>query len=135
MADPTLAVAHVSRLAELVPAAERRSFLFACWQEWSAAMTPSQRVALGRAALRGLPDVGKTEEPLRRHHHTLHEVIATHRDPSPVPRNYLLFQHARLTHNRLGVPPAEAALAALVARGALAGRDDVCPAPALRSAA
>ncbi|KAA5835100.1 hypothetical protein F1721_09895 [Saccharopolyspora hirsuta] len=130
------AALHLHRLIGHVAAPKRAAFLFQCWQSWSAALEPDQRVALLQQADRHLDDVlaaVPAEEAGSAWSQYLKSVdalvAATTASESP-PLNYLLFDHARRTHLRLGVPEPVQALAARTLRTALrAGLDDRAPAP------
>jgi hypothetical protein len=115
--DLSSAVRHLRHVVALVPDADRRSFLFLCWQEWTQAMTSPQRLTLTAAAatMTGPVEAAAADEPWHRYRDALQVAVSAH-DSAAAPMNFLLFQHALLTHNRLGVPSDAAALAALLVR-------------------
>jgi hypothetical protein len=134
-----LAVLHLEHLVELVPERDRRSFLFLCWQHWTAGMRPGQRIELGihadceaETVHRAVADIRMREhldDSWQRYLRMIRGVTASRRPTDAPPMNYLLFDHAHLTHNRLGIPVAVEAQAARVLRAAL-GRGDAAPDPA-----
>ncbi|MCK1816961.1 hypothetical protein MTQ13_22220 [Streptomyces sp. XM4011] len=124
-------MAHVGRVAELVPDAERAGFLFQCWQWRAAELAPGERRELAARAAAEAAGLLREAAGLRwpagvrpawdRYLRTA-AALAAEAPPSPeLPVNYLLFEHIRLTHRRLGVPAAAEALAARVVRAGLAG--------------
>ncbi|MFI6037195.1 hypothetical protein ACIBBD_24080 [Streptomyces sp. NPDC051315] len=122
-----LAVLHLRHAAGLLPAGDRSAFLFLCWQHWAAPLDAGQRLALGRrVAERGeelieasalLTMDAAVAEAWQAY---LAELAALTADDTEGehPGRYLLFEHLRLTHRRLGVPGRTEALAALAVRGA-----------------
>ncbi|GGT59529.1 lantibiotic dehydratase C-terminal domain-containing protein [Streptomyces purpureus] len=128
----TLAVLHLRHVAALVPSADRAAFLFLCWQHWAAGIDPDQRLALGRratadgAALLELATalpvslVGgrRTADTWRGYLRTLDTAVSDQEVSCELPGTYLLFEHAHLTHRRLGISREAEALAALVLRTA-----------------
>ncbi|MFG2736717.1 hypothetical protein ACGFX7_18100 [Streptomyces harbinensis] len=130
-AGTVFAVAHVGRVAELVPDAERAGFLFQCWQWRAAELAPGERRELAARAAAEAAGLLREAAGLRwpagvrpawdRYLRTA-AALAAEAPPSPeLPVNYLLFEHIRLTHRRLGIPAAAEALAARVVRAGLAG--------------
>ncbi|MFB9567284.1 hypothetical protein [Saccharopolyspora hordei] len=119
--------AHLRRLIAPVAAPQRAAFLFQCWQTWSAALTPEQRVDLVRQADRHLDDVladARSNDALHSWAAWPHYLEAVHAitaaaAPEAPPVNYLLFDHARRTHLRIGIPEPVQALAARTLRTAL----------------
>ncbi|HEX2312664.1 MAG TPA: hypothetical protein VHJ17_02965 [Thermomonospora sp.] len=124
-----VAALHLRLLIELVPPAARPAFLFQCWQQWSRELPPATRVALGEeaeaAAVTVLDSTAEAalDHPYRglwaRYLRDLHAVWQAHGTGGEPPRPYELFEHARLTHDRLGVPAETAATAAKALRSAL----------------
>jgi hypothetical protein len=109
-------------ITALVREADRLPFLFQCWYHWSAALTSRVRVGCGIAArLRAdsvrqdtarIADASIWRDYLQAVSRTISAVPAT----SGAPANYLLFDHARRTHRRLGVSPETEMLAVQVVR-------------------
>ncbi|RKN07369.1 hypothetical protein [Streptomyces radicis] len=129
------AVAHLRFLTGLLPTAERAAFLFACWLRDTGQLTPARRVDLGVRADRqagllpgpeaGFPGDGRLRDSWEHYTKTVRGIVADrrpgpegHGDGGGVPLNYLLFEHARLAGNRLGIPRATEALAARALRAA-----------------
>lgn len=123
------AVGHLREVVELVAGADRGSFLFSCWQSWTSGMRPDRRVELVRRAddqagalLATAAEVSRPPRVAghwRRYVDALHQAVGRDADgPDGAPRNYLLFDHAHLTHARLGIAVATEALAARVLRSA-----------------
>ncbi|WP_051966417.1 lantibiotic dehydratase C-terminal domain-containing protein [Kitasatospora mediocidica] len=136
-----MAVLHLGSLVSLVPARERASFLFTLWQHRSQAMAPAERVRVSEAARRqadvipvlldGRLDSGVWAGYTR----AVDAIVSDVPLGAAVPVNFLLFEHAQLTHDRLGLSLAAETLAANALRGALAdGLPLTAPAPALQSA-
>lgn len=127
-----LAVAHMRQVSGLIPDTDRGGFLFSCWTDWTYGTTPEQRVALAEwvAALSTTPEwsaeMGWSAElraAWRRYLDTL-RVTAIDPDAAGSPINYLLFEHAHLLHNRLGISRGSEALAARIVRSSvLSGHD------------
>ena len=131
-----------------LPEKQQLPFLFHGWQHWSRALTPAHRVELGeRAAVESVhilrisaPDElrGHWREPWNRYFDAVTASVSTHAAAPNSALAYVLFEHAHLTHNRLGVAPSAEAAAARALRTALAGRHDsqpVTPPPARLTAA
>ncbi|MFB7515231.1 hypothetical protein [Streptomyces sp. NPDC056144] len=121
-----LAVWHVRHVVALIPEGSRRGFLFQCWQHWTEGLTPDRRTALydrtqaaGSALDDGPPAMsGATEQAWDAYLRTLRRSVhAWNEQGAPV--NYLLFDHAHLTHRRLRIPAVTEALAARTVRAAL----------------
>ncbi|WP_410641675.1 hypothetical protein [Amycolatopsis sp. lyj-346] len=121
----------LDRVAGLVPAADRRSFLFLYWEQWSRGMRPQQRLALAADAdaqdaqsLRAAGEVflhDRHERAVRHYLGSLRQaVLGAPRTPDHPPA-YLLFTHAHLTNDCLGITTATEAAAARVLRSALPG--------------
>ena len=145
----SLAVLHLRRLVGLVPAGDRLAFLFLCWQHWTADLSAEERIGLGiqvslgaDAALEAAGEFRMSEAADRSwqtYHRAVHALAAEQAEDDSAPINYLLFEHAHLTHSRLGIPAAVEALAARLVRAELAEarttplpRRDVAPSkPAL----
>lgn len=126
------AVRHLCCLVGMTPEADRHSFLFSCWEQAASGLDPAQRIELGRRAdedavrivrdAAGTPDEAQTR--LWQHYlHAVRAITTECRRHEDLPTNYLLFDHAHLTHSRLGIPPATEALAARVTRTALRDGD------------
>lgn len=122
-------VLHLRELVDLLPAADRPGFLFTCWQEWSSELEPRRRVELAMesdyqakllgAAILDPALAGERGPAWARYLDTLRRVVdAADADPQ-TPLGYLLFDHAHLTHNRLGVSPDLEAMAARLLRAVL----------------
>ncbi|MDJ0346729.1 hypothetical protein QMK19_37505 [Streptomyces sp. H10-C2] len=144
-----LAILHLRHLVALVPERERRAFLFQCWQNWTEGLTPDQRTELsGQAELEeSAALLAVLAPPMRnavadrwyRYLVTLHRVTTGQWANEGAPVNYHLFDHAHLTHGRLGIPAVTEALAARLVRASLSpsGRDHLplaVPAAALQTA-
>lgn len=116
-------------LSGLLPAADRASFLFHGWQHWSRSLTPAQRIELGEQAAKEAEHIMRTTEqsvtqahwldPWQRYFRALESILDSQSSAAGTPINYLLFEHAHLTHNRLGVPAGVEAVAARALRTAL----------------
>jgi hypothetical protein len=127
-AKRAFAVAHLLRMVTLVSVADRATFLFTCWQESSARMSREQRFVITREAKRwqDCPVKEHTElawdrrqpDDWRRYLDSVEHLIvdAQHAE---LPVNYLLFDHARMTHNRVGIGPDNEGFAAWLLRSAL----------------
>lgn len=127
--DPAVlfAVTHLAQLAELLPARDRAAFLFQCWLHRAAELSAETRhelMGLARADAGAVLDAvaGQRWRPgqpaiwsdyLGR----LPGVASAPGRLEPAP--YVIFDHAHLTHNRLGIDAADEALAAQVVRTAL----------------
>ena len=139
---PAWAVRHLRHLVDLVPQRERRAFLFVCWQQWTAAMEPAQRIDLGiRAEIEGdsVPrwDTGAPAAgPWGRYTEATRAIATAPGFTADAPGNFLLFEHAHRTHVRLGLPLAVEALAARIVRSELdaTGAPAAPAAPALQNA-
>lgn len=124
-----LALAHLLGLVALVPEAERAGFLFECWRQWTTDLPPDLRLRLGagvadggrdsavHAAADRWPEVAARAGWQR----YLTAVAAVLRQPraAGMPANFLLFDHAGLTHRRLGIDRVEAGGATSALRSAL----------------
>lgn len=119
----TLATLHLWHLCALMAPSDRAAFLFHFWQFGTEELSPAGRVQLASEAdgyavtlLNGLPavDGGVWEQYLP----AVRSVIEGQQD-SGVPVNFLLYDHAQLTHDRLGIPTETAALGARALRAAL----------------
>ncbi|MEU7384963.1 MULTISPECIES: hypothetical protein [unclassified Streptomyces] len=113
----TAAVWHLRRLVELIPEPDRASFLFHCRQHWVSPLTPARRVELTTAAEVSLEPFD-APEAWQQHLDAVRQIVTT---AGGMPTRFLLFDHAQITHNQLGVDNAGAALAARVVRST-AGR-------------
>ncbi|MEU8236380.1 lantibiotic dehydratase C-terminal domain-containing protein [Actinoplanes sp. NPDC048967] len=122
-----LAVAHLAHLAQLVPARNRAAFLFQCWQFRAAELPGATRVALMTRARNeaGAVLATVTAQAMQPGHRAVWEryldglarLVAV---PGVLDAQaYVVFDHAHLTHNRLGIGSADEALAAQVVRTAL----------------
>ncbi|WP_030748247.1 hypothetical protein [Streptomyces sp. NRRL S-31] len=122
-----LAVLHLRHAAGFLPDPERSAFLFLCWQYWAASLDAEQRLAVGRRAADRAGELIDASDLLAMDA----RVAAAWQDylselgslvagdgAAEHPGKYLLFEHLRLTHLRLGVPARAEALAALAVRGA-----------------
>ncbi|MFF4754508.1 lantibiotic dehydratase C-terminal domain-containing protein [Streptomyces sp. NPDC002514] len=119
---------HLAQLTELLAPEEGVPFLFQCWQHWSnelpaqrrAELSVLRRPALERALrqLAGLRWAGaEYAGHWERYALTVRSLVEGCTTTAPV--SYLLFDHAHLTHRRLGVDVADEALAAHALRTAL----------------
>ncbi len=129
-----LAVLHLRELVGLVPPADRQAFLFLCWQHWTDGLAPERRTELGRLACAGpVPGLAEsvTEQVQISWQHYLDTVrltVAEQQLTGALPVNYLLFDHAHLTHRRLAITAEAEALAARLVREELSGAP-ASPAP------
>jgi hypothetical protein len=122
--ETALAVAHLARLTDLVDESARAAFLFHCWEHWSQELSPAHRREIAvRAATQTLDDATVNEltrSPEWERYLAAVKAVAIGR--------YLLFDHAHLTHQRLGISPAAEAFAARVVRiGLTASRRELQP--------
>ncbi|WP_307670770.1 hypothetical protein [Streptomyces sp. V2I9] len=125
-----LGVTHLRDLVGLLPEGAGPGFLFQCWQLWSAALPPRRREELAveadvRAATVPHPRSEARQTYLERTRHVLRQGPA-----GGLPEPYLLLHHAGATHDRLGIPPARSAAAALTVRNELTERPAQLPATA-----
>ncbi|MFF1900069.1 hypothetical protein [Streptomyces sp. NPDC058206] len=122
---PAWAVRHLRHLVDLVPRRDRRAFLFACWQQWTVALEPAHRIALGIQAeveAESVPrrhTADQAAEPWDRYTEATRAIAAAPGFTTDAPANFLLFEHAHRTHARLGLPPAVEAVAARTVRAEL----------------
>lgn len=124
-----LAISHFRELTDLIPDSERASFLFTYWQHRTRAMAPEARIELSRRADRQGGEIflaasesrleADQEAAWHRYLAQLRAGTAERRAAGIEPMNYLLFDHARRCHNRLGIGVTAEALAARVVRVAL----------------
>ncbi|MET9678278.1 hypothetical protein ABZY68_35090 [Streptomyces sp. NPDC006482] len=125
-AQLALAVWHLRHVVALIPEGSRRGFLFQCWQHWTESLTPDRRTALydrtqaaGSALDDGPPAMGPAvEQRWDAYLRTLRRSVGAWTEQG-APVNYLLFDHAHLTHRRLRIPAVTEALAARTVRAAL----------------
>ncbi|WP_433618851.1 hypothetical protein ACQP2P_22380 [Dactylosporangium sp. CA-139114] len=105
-----MAVRHLRTTAGLIAPGERRPFLFECWRYWSAGLGSGVRLKLMALAEQPVPEPCADDSWTEYHRALagLGEVTG--------PMKYTLFRLADGTLNRLGVPRADQALAALVVR-------------------
>jgi hypothetical protein len=126
-----VAALHLRLVTGLVPPHDRLAFLFQYWRHSGRSLAPSVRVELGGRAHEIAPDVASTTTRLAtaaRYGHlwgwygrSLLARWERYRSGGDAPpRAYVLFQHACLTHNRLGISPEEEAVAAMALRSAMA---------------
>jgi hypothetical protein len=128
-AQEALALLLVQAAVRLVPEPQRPGFLFLSWQTAAAALSPHERVQIAaradrygpertRRAADHIPRGGDVEAAWRRYVETAQNIVATDDRTGP-PTNYLLFEHARQTHTRLGIPAATESFAARAVRVSL----------------
>lgn len=120
------AVRHLSHLTGLVAAGTRPAFLFACWQQWSAALLPARRVAIARDAGRGAVGAVRMAlaatlpaglDPAWRRYR---EITAGCVGPGgEMLAPYLIFEQAGHALHRVGLTTDETARAAMLLRSAL----------------
>ncbi len=127
------AAANLRFVTEIMPGAakpaERAAFLFLGWQQWSRELSPAKRLALGGQACEVAPAIlSQAAETIadsrwnglwQDYFAAVESILASGQSPG-LPVRYVLFEHAHLTHNRLGIPAATEALAARALREALA---------------
>lgn len=128
-AQLTMAVQHLCHIVELIPGGDRTAFLFFYWTYWANGMSPGQRIDLATRADRDYELIlraaaktqllSNTEVSWQRYLWVVRETILTRRPNDDIPANYLLFKHAHLTNNRLGIGVATEALAARALRTTL----------------
>jgi hypothetical protein len=121
--ETTIAVLHLAYLVELIDESKRAAFLFHCWEHWSRELTPEHRVELASQApdqiereLRTAADARLLESASEWWRRYLAGVRANTTD---LAGPYLLFDHAHLTHQRLGISARTEALAARIVRTGL----------------
>ncbi|WDZ86553.1 hypothetical protein [Micromonospora cathayae] len=113
---------HLRGLTDLIPVADRRSFLFVCWQQWSSELQAGQRIELSVAAERSVP--APADGPVsaadaaagpawQAYLDRTAGIVRGQRDAAGPPPAYLVFSQAEATHDRLGIPVDLAALVAL----------------------
>lgn len=124
------AVVHLRGIAAQLPADTRPGFLFQCWRKWSAWLPVKERVELAAGAgIRAAavadqtsPDQtspGETSAAQRAYLRGSREAISR-QGHGGLPAPYLWFAQAGATHERLAIPAAVSAAAALTVRGELA---------------
>jgi len=118
-----LAVAHLRHLTDLLPVADRPGFLFLHWQDRGRRLTGAHRRDLAARASTEAEKIvlAAGELPLSAAaaiawRHYLGRVADVGAAEHPVPRGFLLAQHAALAHQRWGVDAADDALAAMALR-------------------
>ncbi|MEU3349643.1 hypothetical protein ABZ723_32550 [Streptomyces sp. NPDC006700] len=126
-----LGVSHLRGIVRLLPEAARTGFLFQSWQSWSASLPPRRREELAVEADVRTATVPDTSSPSRQAYLDGTRQAVRRGPGSGLPEPYLLFHQAGATHNRLGIPPAWGAAAALTVRNELAER--AVPVPAATS--
>jgi hypothetical protein len=127
------AVIHLRAIAAEVPDNGRSAFLFRCWQQWCPGLCARDRVGLAAdSALRAgaIPDEPSAAQ--RTYVRGTREVIGRQRADG-LPARYLWFAQAAATHDRLAIPVAAGAAAALTVRRELSA--DLAPMPVLVSGA
>jgi hypothetical protein len=115
--ETVLAVAHLSRLIELVDESARAGLLFQCWEHWSRELEPRRRREVADLAVSRAPGIvrdacsafGRSVD-WDGYLSAVADAVAGQAGP------YLLFDHAHLTHQRLGIGVAAEAFAARVVR-------------------
>jgi hypothetical protein len=115
---------HLRFLTGLMPHCDRPAFLFLCWQQWSRELAPYERVELVRQAAEPLYRAAGTDRCQHGWDRYFDEFSAALQGDSAdpdLPVKYVLFDHAHLTHHRLGIAAGTEALAARVLRAALRG--------------
>ncbi|GGU48674.1 hypothetical protein GCM10010259_44740 [Streptomyces daghestanicus] len=125
-----LGVTHLRDLVGLLPEDAGPGFLFQCWQLWSAALPPRRREELAvEADVRAATVPHPRSEARHAYLEGTRQVLR--RGPAGgLPEPYLLLHHAGATHDRLGIPPAWGAAAALTVRNELTARPARLPATA-----
>jgi hypothetical protein len=120
------ATRHLRFLSGLMPPADRPAFLFLCWQHWSRELTADQRVERGRQAdqlamelLHRAAGTAPWQQRWDRYFDEFCAVLQGDSGDPDQPVKYVLFDHAHLTHNRLGIAADTEALAARAVRTAL----------------
>lgn len=120
------ATRHLRFLSGLMPDRDRPAFLFLCWQHWSRELTADQRVELVRQAdqqaaelLHPAAGTDRWQHRWDRYFDEFNALLQGEAGDPDLPVNYVLFDHAHLTHNRLGIMAGTEALAARAVRAAL----------------
>ncbi|MFC4507627.1 MULTISPECIES: hypothetical protein [Streptomyces] len=114
-----LAVAHLRGLTGLLPRDGRAGFLFQCWQRWSAGLSPGRRVELATSAEWGEPEPSAPAPltaALKTYLHGIEQGVRRQRPGCGLPEHYLLFSQSASAQERMGVPAAVSASAALAVR-------------------
>lgn len=124
-----LTVLHLQQLTRLLPEADRLGFLSHFWQEQVRHLTQAQRrdiavqadsqrekILLAAAELQQVPAFAAIWESYLKQ---VRAFSSAPRDTPPL--GYLLFRHAQLTHQRLGIPPSVDSLGAMALRLSLVG--------------
>ncbi|MFJ6781925.1 lantibiotic dehydratase C-terminal domain-containing protein [Streptomyces yangpuensis] len=118
-----LATLHLWHLSGLTAPGDRAAFLFHFWQFGTDRMDPAGRMELATeadtyaGALIDRPLDG--DEALWERYVPAVRTVVEDPQEGVVPVNYLLYDHVRLTHDRLGIPVQTGALAARALRSAL----------------
>ncbi|MHA4818918.1 lantibiotic dehydratase C-terminal domain-containing protein [Streptomyces aculeolatus] len=125
-----LAAAHLRRVSALTTGDARAALLFHLWQYATDGLAPEHRLRLTAEAEAQARDFGNGHAPWDTHDLAEYADAVAHAAGRPgdgegpggdgVPVNFLLFDHAWLTHERLGISSATTALAAVAVRSALA---------------
>lgn len=116
----TQAVVHLRGIAAELHDNARLAFLFRCWRQWCAGLSAKERVEL--AAASGMWAATVSDEPsaaLRTYLRATRDVIS-HQRAGGLPARYLWFAQAHATQDRLAIPAALSAAAALTVRSELA---------------
>jgi hypothetical protein len=113
-----VAVTHLRVAAEWIEPVHRQSFLFLCWQNWAATLSPRHRGMLIETTDVTAPAclADRADRAWRRYAERTEQVVQGQRPGWELPLAYLMFGHVKHTHDRLGIPPEVAALAALGVR-------------------
>ncbi|UOZ02748.1 hypothetical protein [Amycolatopsis sp. WQ 127309] len=123
------AVLHLWSLLGAVSDAARASFLFSCWEHWTRGMRPGRRVALAGLAVQAADSAlaragdlradGRFRDAWHRQLHLVERVARDEASTGATPVHYLMFEHAKSSAPRLGLPRDTLALAASLLRTAL----------------
>lgn len=109
------AVHHLARVVELT-GGDRAAFLFHCWQQWTSSLSPQGRIDLVHDADTHDLDLSGA---FHREHWQRYEARTRAIVENQNVAGYVLFDHAHMAHNRLGIDPRTEALAARLVRVAL----------------
>ncbi|WP_156038575.1 hypothetical protein [Actinoalloteichus caeruleus] len=126
---PDVPVTHLWCLVRHVPRGDRRGFLFQCWQDWTARLSPLERLGVAAEAVaatgeasRVARDVDRYARPAaswRRYREAVASYARAATEAGTAPLGYLLYVHACRSHDVLGIPPGAAAGAAGALRAVL----------------